>query len=168
MVRTPPRSSKGLVSVQHTFLSSASEATHQRHALDRYTFRQSARGLTIHRGATSPILDLRHSCYSTFTIHGALLFYQGRSFDYYITPADLLQPYQESPYFFTAPSPVHFSALSGPCAPKAEHMTRPTRASPPAQRMTPAVRQPVTDPLDPACPLGLCDLPARVQGAPIP
>ena len=76
--------------MRHTFLSSASEATHQRHALDRYTFRQSARGLTIHRGATSPILVLRHSCSSTFTIHGALLVYQGRRFDYYITPADLL------------------------------------------------------------------------------
>ena len=78
--------------MRHTFLSSASEATHQRHALDRYTFRQSARGLTIHRGATSPILVLRHSCSSTFTIHGSLLVYQGRRFDYYITPADLLHP----------------------------------------------------------------------------
>ena len=33
---------------------------HQRHALDRNTFRQSTRGLTISRGASSPILLFRH------------------------------------------------------------------------------------------------------------
>ena len=33
---------------------------HQRHALDRNTFRQSTRGLTISRGASSPIYPFRH------------------------------------------------------------------------------------------------------------
>ena len=45
-----------------------------RHALDRNTFRQSTGGLTILRGASSPIYPLRHRSYSTFPIlHGALL-----------------------------------------------------------------------------------------------
>ena len=73
-----------------------------RHALDRNTFRQSARGLTILRGAPSPILPFRHPRFldhSDTAVPYSLI--QGRHLDQseaasattssnYITPANLL------------------------------------------------------------------------------
>ena len=78
--------SKGSVPARQTLLYGASEAR----ALDRSTFRQCARGLTIHRGAASPTLSLRHPWFIDPYVPGALLVPQGRRLDYYLAPADLL------------------------------------------------------------------------------